>query len=201
MPKATGGQSPADDGSQHTIAASVLNALLAANPTQTYTVDIIDSNHGGWGWTVVDDVTIPGNIIIPVPPYNSWAATKGLFGPATAFNADPDHDGVPNGIDFVLGGEPNPANPNANSSPQLPTGEVLGDDFVFTFLRQDDAAYLNPTVEFDADLVGPWTTAVHGTNATIQVTNGTPADTVMVTIPGNGAMMMFARLAVAEPAP
>jgi hypothetical protein len=46
-----------------------------------------------------------------------------------------------------------------------------------------------------------WTTAVEGVNATIEVTPGSPADTVRVSIPRNGAAKLFARLKVVEPAP
>lgn len=134
-------------------------------------------------------------------PYETWATAKGLTGPAAAFAADPDNDGISNGLEFVLGGEPNPANPNAATTPALPTAQVLGDNLVFTYSRADAAAYLNPTVEFDADLMAPWTTAVDPANATIEVTDGTPADTVVVTIPKNGAPTLFARLKVVQPAP
>ena len=135
------------------------------------------------------------------PAYGTWAATRGLTGPAASFSADPDNDGIPNGVEFVLNGQPNPANPNANSNSLLPTGVIDGANFVFTFIRSDDAAYLNPTVEFGTDLAGPWTTAVDGVNSTIQVTDASPSDTVRVSIPLNGAPALFARLKVVEPAP
>lgn len=133
--------------------------------------------------------------------FASWTGDNGLTGANAAFGADPDQDGIPNGVEFVLGGQPNPANPNANSCDLLPNPQVVGNDFVFTYTRNDAAAYLNPTVEFDADLSGVWTTAVHGFNATIEVTPGSPADTVRVSIPRNGAAKLFARLKVVEPAP
>jgi hypothetical protein len=55
-------------------------------------------------------------------------------------------------------------------------------------------------VEFDTDLADIWTTAVHGTNCTIVVTeNGANPDTVVVTIPKGSNPKLFARLKVANP--
>ena len=71
----------------------------------------------------------------------------------------------------------------------------------FTFQRNKEAAYLNPTAEFSANLTIPWTTAVHGTNATITVTDAGASETVTVTIQKNGAPTLFARLKVVEPLP
>jgi hypothetical protein len=69
---------------------------------------------------------------------------------------------------------------------------------VFTYNRTDASAYLNPTVEFNTGLAGSWTTAVDPGNSTISVTDGTPSDTVTVSIPRNGNPIMFARLKVVE---
>jgi hypothetical protein len=173
--------------------------LAALDPTATYTLDLIDAAQDGWAWVNLDTVGIPGTAV--ATPYESWVGTKGLNGAEAAFDADPDGDGVPNGMEFVLGGEPNPANPNAGATPVLPTAQALGDNLIFTFTRTDAAAYLNPVVEFDTDLVAPWTIAVAPDNATIEVTDGTPADTVKVTIPKNGAPSQFVRLKVVEPVP
>jgi hypothetical protein len=149
-----------------------------------------------------DSITRTKNVTVTViSAFASWTGDNGLTGANAAFGADPDQDGIPNGVEFVLGGQPNPANPNANSCDLLPEPQVVGNDFVFTYTRNDAAAYLNPTVEFDADLSGVWTTAVHGVNATIETTPGSPADTVRVSIPRNGAAKLFARLKVVEPAP
>jgi hypothetical protein len=175
---------------------------LAALPQDhVYTLDLIDAAHGSWGWVNMDSVTIPGSLVATPDPYLDWAATKGLAGPAAAFDADPDGDGIANGLEFVLGGEPNPTHANWNSRSLLPTAQASGNDLVFTFQRHKQAAYLNPTVEFSAGLVPPWTTAVHGTNATITVTDTGASETITVTLPKNGASRRFARLKVVQAAP
>lgn len=147
----------------------------------------------------VDTTSTPGQILLTEgSAYDTWATSKGLTGPDAAFDADPDNDGISNGLEFVLGGEPNPANPGSNSSALLPTLSLSGGNMVFTYNRTDASAYLNPTVEFNTGLGGSWTTAVDPGNSAISVIDGTPSDTVTVSIPTSGNPHMFARLKVVE---
>ena len=165
-------------------------------------MDLIDQKHGGWGGMGVDSITIFGGIVAPpADPYVDWAAAKGLAGAEAGFLADPDQDGIPNGLEFVLGGQPNPALADANSQHLLPTGALDGEHFLFTYRRSHAAAYLNPLVEFASDLSGPWTAAVDGVNATITAAliPGADADMVTVAIPTAGLPRLFARLKVAAP--
>ena len=151
-------------------------------------------------WVGLNEIkVVPG---LPEPGFVTWAGTggMGLTGVAAAFDADPDFDGIPNGIEFVLGGDPNPAHPGSNSSARLPTAASDGDNLVFTFTRMHEAAYLNPVVEFSADMLDPWTTAVDPGNAAIAVVTGTSADTVTVTIPKGSNTRLFARFKVEKPA-
>ena len=124
------------------------------------------------------------------PAYAAWASTKGLGGGNETYEADPNHNGIPNAIEFVLGGEP----ALQGAMPDLPEVALSWNDVVFTFKRMDAAAGLNPRVEFSTSLTGPWTTAVDGANATIRVDDWYLTDTVTVFIPRNGADKMFVRL-------
>ena len=134
------------------------------------------------------------------PPFESWAADKGLTGPDAAFDADPDNDGIPNGIEFVINGEPNPANPGAALRNGLPVSAVAGGNLVVTFTRSDDSIDLDPYIEHATALSGPWTRAVDGVGGvTIQTTDNGATDTVVVSIPMNGDPTKFARLKVVEP--
>jgi hypothetical protein len=173
----------------------------AVGDTLTVTCSGSSPDYGGKFGLDAVAVAFTGDVV-PSTAFGSWAmVTKGLSGADAAFDADPDKDGISNGIEFVIGGEPNPANPNSNSASQLPAMQTDGDNLVFTYTRSDESAYLNPTVEFSNNLMDPWTTAVDPGNATITVVDGTPADTVTVTIPKNGATHLFARLKVVQPTP
>jgi hypothetical protein len=134
-------------------------------------------------------------------PFTDWATiTKGLSGPAAAFDADPDNDGIKNGIEFLLGGEPNPTHGNSNSNSLLPKLAVEEDEVTFTFDRTHASSSIEAIVEFSLTLDGVWETAVDGENATIDIAEGVDSDTITVTIPKNGEEKLFVRLRALEPA-
>lgn len=125
--------------------------------------------------------------------YAAWSA--GLSDPSP--NADIDHDGLVNGIEYVTGSDPNV--PGQGKAPTF-TRNASG-DLVFTFLRTSASAYLAPGVEYNTSLTGTWTAAPAGQ---VNVTPNTPeagVDTVVVTLPAALAQggRLFARLRVDIP--
>lgn len=151
-----------------------------------------------------------GNLIVGSGnAYTSWTAAKGLNGADALADADPDKDGIVNAIEFVIDGQPNPANPGSNSNALLPTIEMTPTHLVFTF-RRSDAANAMPGIaivtEYGATLApGDWTTAQHGVNGvTITTTNDgftAGVDKVEVSIPKTAGppAKLFARLKVTLP--
>ena len=147
--------------------------------------------------------------------YDQWAGTNGLTGPAAAADADPDHDGLANGLEFVLGGQPNPALANSDSVALLPKVSDVSGDLVFTFHRKvvsNTAATV--TFQWSTDLTFPaindvpvGTTSSSGTpgvDVRVAVTSGVPdaaTDTVIITVPAVKAAggKVFGRLHVAVP--
>jgi autotransporter-associated beta strand protein len=144
--------------------------------------------------------------------YASWVAGFGLNGPAAQADADPDFDGIANLVEFVLGGNPATVSDSAllptvalvsNPGGTVPPGQYLR----FTYRRTADSAYLNPGMQFNATLSGPWTTAVGAAGVVEVVTPGffttpVPADRVEVYVPRathavNGKL--FGRLLVTSP--
>jgi hypothetical protein len=155
---------------------------------------------GSWTLNLAGGDLILNYNLASANPYAAWATENQLSGSSALANADPDHDGISNLVEFVVGG-----NPNANQeADKLPSATLNGDNLVFSFLRNQAAAYLNPSVQYGSDL-SAWTTAANGSNGisinvTTNVSPGT--DQVLVTIPrslASGAKL-FARLNVTNTA-
>ena len=135
-------------------------------------------------------------------PYLNWATSPpyNLSGDDALAGADPDKDGISNGIEFVIGGNPT----TTGDGSKLPTAAIAGSMFEFTFRRADQSNYSPfPAVQYGSTLDG-WTTAENGTNGVvITVTNdfyGTGVDRVVVSIPRSLAVgqKLFARLVVQQ---
>ncbi|HEX2749439.1 MAG TPA: hypothetical protein VHM91_15630, partial [Verrucomicrobiales bacterium] len=126
-------------------------------------------------------------------PWLAWLAGYGLD-PATtgAPSADPDKDGVPNAVEFVLGTDPTkPINPE-----DRPALSVSGSDVVFTFRRMASTAYLNPLPRSSTDL-NTWANAA-GTLSVAPNFYGPGIDRVTLTAPRSGNRRYY-RLEVTIP--
>ncbi len=129
------------------------------------------------------------------PSYTFWLNYLGLQGNDRLASADPDRDGIPNGMEFVLGGKP--SGTGAVSTSLLPQITVDATWATFVFRRADVASVLGPYVQFQSSITGTWTRATHGVGG-VQITtldDGFEAgvDRVTVKIPRSGARM-FVRL-------
>jgi hypothetical protein len=112
-------------------------------------------------------------------PYQQWAqgAPYNLMGGDADFDADPDNDCVPNGIEFIVGGNPTVAN---DSNALLPQVSVAGTTpnriATITFRTTAASDYLNPALQFSDDLID-WDLATVGPNVLSYVLDD-------ITIPG-----------------
>jgi autotransporter-associated beta strand protein len=143
-------------------------------------------------------------------PILTWRTQRfGVNASNTAISgdlADPDKDGLANLIEFVIGGQPDPASPGANSTQLAPRAAIVGQDFVFTF-RRTQTSLTQPGIEikteYSSGLTG-WQSAVAGVNGvSANVTTGIEpgVDEVSVRIPRSliPGPRCFARLNVAIP--
>lgn len=139
----------------------------------------------------------------PTTGFEDWAAANGLTagvddGPAQ----DPDFDGVPNLLEFVLGGDP-----LASDSTVLPQATITPDDFVFTFSRSDDSeAEVALTFEWSTSLetwndvpLGTSSSGPDGNGVAVEIDEGDPAeadDAITVRVPRTNASgdQLFGRL-------
>jgi hypothetical protein len=105
-------------------------------------------------------------------------------------DADPDGDGVVNALEFILGGNPTVADRDI-----MPTAELNGSTWTFSFYRRTAAlADFAIVVETSGELTG-WAAAVHGQNGVTIATAPVDAEgeLVVVTMPATGSRM-FARI-------
>lgn len=118
--------------------------------------------------------------------YQLWTAQYNLTGNDALFNAGPDGDGVPNGIEFITGRDPRPGFPDpANPGENIP----LLDETHLRFVHRRVAAarYLPVVVQYNTDLSPAWNLATHGVNGVTITTEtdfyGSGIDKVETRIP------------------
>lgn len=135
--------------------------------------------------------------------YGGWETLNGIAGAGA--DVDSDNDGIDNGIEFVIGGDP--SGPGSDSNGLLPVITVDGTYLNFVFRRSDESAGYAPFVEYGTALSG-WTPAQDGIDGVIVITEDNPGDLpantdrVTVRIPRTLAApdaRLFARLRVDIP--
>ncbi len=129
--------------------------------------------------------------------YDNWALAKGLTpGVNDGPNQDPNNNGIPNALEFLLGG-----NPLVSDFSILPRESLTPTGFIFTFNRAvASEAEITATFQYGSDVVG-WTNVAIGADTAssgpeVSIANGSPLDTVTVTIPRSNAVggKLFGRL-------
>ncbi|MEK7953982.1 beta strand repeat-containing protein [Luteolibacter soli] len=136
-------------------------------------------------------------------PYLVWATSKGLDGSPgkeNGFNDDPEKDGIANGLEWVLGG-----NPLVTDNTPLITVTGDGSQGLTLEFDRDETSIgeVDATVQWAATLNGTWTdvpiTQSGGSYAggiTVTIDEETTPDHVIVTIPASNAPTgkLFARI-------
>jgi fibronectin-binding autotransporter adhesin len=122
--------------------------------------------------------------------YASWAAANGTAG---ALDLDHDNDGVPNGIEYLIGG------PLGNTSGFTPLASVVNSGGSLTVTWPKAASYTgvygtNYEVETSSTLNAPWTSISEGAGSDkVQITS----NAIIYTFPSG--VKNFARLKVTGP--
>lgn len=134
--------------------------------------------------------TLDANGFLTAPsanPYEAWKLANATTG---GFDADHDNDGVPNGIEYFLGGTGDTTGFTA-----LPGIDTLNRTITWTMDSSYDGDYgVDHVVETSATLEGTWTQAAVGTGPGMVTLDGY---NVKYTFPG--ADVIFVRLKVKEP--
>lgn len=147
--------------------------------------------------TDLDNLTTTQDLLVTISDYATWAT--GFTNPALAnpgATADPDHDGLDNLLEYVLGSDPRTPNPGG------PALSVTGGNLKFTFTRDDNSESSDVAlrVEVSSDL-SHWSTGYNvgadsaGSSAGVEVLeNGAHDDLITVTIPLGTDARKFVRL-------
>jgi len=111
------------------------------------------------------------------PGFVTWAAAKGLTDGNNGPADDPDHDGIPNLVEFYLDGDPLAADASI-----LPATSLDATYLTLVFKRRDDAEtdLVSQAIEYGSDLSG-WTDVPLGASS-----SGPDANGVIVTVAENG---------------
>lgn len=193
------------------LTGATLDVNVSGSPSGTYVIASYTGTLTGTFGTTLD---LPSGYTVN---YNTAAKQVELVsGGATGFtawiagytvsdaspNGDPDHDGVSNAFEFVLGGNPSVPGDVALPEPENVTvnlGNGSIDYMKLAFRRQDIALYSAPVVQYSTTLTGTWSTAVNGqSGVVVKVTDNVSAgvDLVEVYLPHSLATggRLFARL-------
>jgi len=129
--------------------------------------------------------------------YAGWIGTyPGLAD--TSASGDPNHDGIPNLLEYVLNG-----NPGAASTAVLPAVTQVAGNFVFAFNRRVASAQDTTQIfQYSSDL-SHWTdvyvTGTKGSEVTFGTADGAGVQSVTVTIPQGASATMFGRVKASQP--
>ncbi|GHC66741.1 autotransporter-associated beta strand repeat-containing protein [Roseibacillus persicicus] len=197
------GQVQVTEGNIENVGSLVLGGIAQADGTYGPT---------GSGAETINDLyfaATSGLVNVGAPVLNAYESfVSVIVDPADrGIEDDPDGDGIPNGIEFVIGGSPL----DSSDLAFLPTGEFVNvdlgngpSDYIqFTYRSRSDVAPLAPGVEYDTDLQGDdWVLSADGVNGVVIQTTGNGfeagIDRVDVYLPSSLAIdgKIFARLSV-----
>lgn len=138
-------------------------------------------------------------------PYLAWATTPAFgltAGVNDGFTQDADADGLTNGMEWILGGNPS----LQDAASLVTTTRPPAGGLTLSFTREPDSIPIaDLTVEYDGDLAAPWTAVAIGAadsgpdanGVTVDVDDSVNPHQVTVTIPATNehAGKLFSRLA------
>lgn len=193
-----------------------LSSAAAANATIDYLKDAVWNLNESvssliYGVNGIPALTFENVSISTLTAYETWINSKNLNGAAALNTSDPDQDGVANVFEFIFGGEPNPANPGANSTSLLPTAALVGTgDIVFTFKRMINVVGGSSLFfQWSNDLnfspgntitIGATSSSSNGITSTI-TPHDAATDNITITVPASKAIggKLFGRLQATTP--
>lgn len=139
------------------------------------------------------DIQLTGTVGVPITDWRQQHFGSNANSGDAADDADPDHDGVPNLLEFATGASP----AAGNTAPSTPVEKPAGNLATFTYTRSRAAmAGLLFQVQWTDTLTGPWSS--QDVVETIISDNGVMQQ-VRATFPAGASGRRFVRLQVTRP--
>jgi len=165
------------------------------------------------GGIEIAQITGTGTLTVGAPAgsaYDSWTVSKGLTGaPGSgtdpAFDADLNGNGLGNGLEWILGGNPLVSDPSV-----FPSASADGSGLTITFTREEDSiGETTLSVEFGHQLsswpksatIGATSSGPDGNGVVVTINTAVSPDAVSVFIPDSNAVggKLFSRLKATQP--
>lgn len=179
------------------VASKTYSGVSFTIPGFTEASDVWTKVDGNNTWTYSESTGVLSLAVSSGGGFSSWIGGFGLALADQDPTDDPDGDGIANLVEYALGGNPSVREPSL-----VPTGSKSGSNFVLSFSRSDLALANGDaplSIEYGTTL-GSWTTiAVPASAGTVSgvsfgVSDGSPNDSIIATIPNGGAAKFFARV-------
>lgn len=167
-------------------------------PGFTETANVWTKAAGGAVWTFTEATGVLSYSMNTPGGYGSWIS--GFTPGDTTPGGDPDSDGMPNLLEYVLNGNPGASDPSI-----LPGLEASGANFVFTFHRRTESKNdTTQTFQSNSDLGAIWAdTPIPPTSSgNVVITPDSPApgiEQVQITLPKGGNIKLFGRIQATQP--
>ena len=152
----------------------------------------------GAGSVIAFDQISVSEVIAPTNNFASWASNNGLSGADAGFNADPDNDGIPNGLESFLGTLPGSHSGGMSAIAKIANGLSMQHS-------RNSAVYDDVTAsyEWSSDL-STWNASgatVGGSTVTIIAQDNTPStgtSTATATVSGTELDTVFIKVSVSN---
>ena len=127
--------------------------------------------------------------------FANWAIDNGLSGSDASFSADPDNDGIPNGLESFLGTLPGTRSSGMSNIAKTSTGVSMQHA-----TNSDVASDVSASYEWSTDL-SSWNasgTTVDGTTVTISTEDSNGTTTATATVSGTDPESVFIKVSVSN---
>ena len=138
---------------------------------------------------------ITANAQVAANDFANWAANNGLTGSEAAFDADPDNDGIPNGLESFLGTAPNSRSAGMTSISKISNGLSMQHS-----TNSNPSSDISASYEWSTDL-STWNASgstVDGTTVSIAAEDSDGTTTATATVTGTDPGNIFIKVSVSN---